>query len=337
VLHDGARDVSGTESSEGLFPVWQPRYSGVGLPTFPVEGKKPSVRGYLRITLERSAQLATRFPGSNAFGIVLGWRTAITVLDVDTPDEDVLKAALVSFGDTPFLVRTGSGHFQAWYSHRGERRRIRPLAGLPIDILGGGFVVAPPSLGSAGSYEVIRGSLDDLLRLPPMRDAYQIESAHAEIAGVTEGHRNNELFRYALVCARQADDEQSLLQLVRIRNEKACVPRLADREVSKLVHSAWRYQVRGRNFVGSRFIPASVKEIEDLASAQPDALALLMMLRRFHQSRPEFALGKAMAKKIGWSFPRFRAARAGLEGAGYIRCLHPGGMGRHDPPIYVLA
>jgi hypothetical protein len=61
----------------------------------------------------------------------------------------VLADALGRHGPTPFVVRGGSGNFQAWYRYNGEPRRTRAWPGLPIDLLGDGYVVAPPSMGSS--------------------------------------------------------------------------------------------------------------------------------------------------------------------------------------------
>ena len=49
------------------------------------------------------------------------------------------------------------------------------------------------------------------------------------------------------------------------------------------------------------------------------------------------ALAKQMAESMGWSIPRWKAARSALVQAGVIKCLHPGGRGPNDPPIYVWA
>ena len=40
---------------------------------------------------------------------------------------------------------------------------------VPIDILGGGLSVAPPTTNSKGQYRFIRGGLEDVRRLPTMR------------------------------------------------------------------------------------------------------------------------------------------------------------------------
>ena len=125
----------------GLYAEWQPVYAERGLTTFPVRpDKTPSVKGYLRIGPDVSRQLALRFADNDAFGLACK-RNRITVLDVDTNDERVLVEALDRHGQTPFIVRSGGGNFQAWYRRMGESRRVRPDPEKPIDdpiIAGGG-------------------------------------------------------------------------------------------------------------------------------------------------------------------------------------------------------
>src|SRR4051812_607452 len=151
--------------SAGIFAEWQRRYAELGLATFPVEGKRPTIRGYMKVGLAASQQLAIKFPAAEAFGLACR-KNRITVLDVDAPDERLLADIMSEVGPSPFVVRSGSGNFQAWYRHNGEPRRIRPDPSRPIDILGDGFVVAPPSLAPNGAYAIIEGSLDSLAHLP---------------------------------------------------------------------------------------------------------------------------------------------------------------------------
>src|ERR1700680_128510 len=154
------------------FSAWQPIYAAHGLSTFPVRiepgAKKPMARNYLRAGRRYSDRLAKQFPNAEAFGFALGARTKITVLDSDSNDERILSDAVTRPRKTPLTVRSGSGNFQAWYRHNGEGRHIRPNPLLPVDILGGGYVVAPPSRGVKSDYQIIQGSLDDLDRLPPL-------------------------------------------------------------------------------------------------------------------------------------------------------------------------
>ena len=100
-----------------------------------------------------------------------GKRSGITVLDWDSTDERGFADALNRHGKTPIIARSGSGHFQAWYRHAGERRLTRPRRDVPLDILGGGYVVAPPSWVERGQYQFLEGSLDDLANLPKLLDA----------------------------------------------------------------------------------------------------------------------------------------------------------------------
>ena len=95
-------------------------------------------------------------------GFCLGPRTGITILDVDSTNERILAAALDRHGHTPVIARSGSGKYHGYYRHNGERRLIRPESDKPIDILGSGLAVAPPSRGSKGCYEFIQGGLDDI-------------------------------------------------------------------------------------------------------------------------------------------------------------------------------
>ena len=111
----------------GVYSEWQPRYAERGIATFPVRpNKTPAVRGYLKVGSAYSAQLALKFFDADAFGLVCGHRNRITVLDVDTNDERMLADGLDRHGQTPFIVRSGSGNYQAWYRFSGERRHVRP-------------------------------------------------------------------------------------------------------------------------------------------------------------------------------------------------------------------
>ncbi|MAQ30374.1 MAG: hypothetical protein CL950_10435 [Erythrobacter sp.] len=180
------------------FGEWQPRYEEAGIATFPVRDKKPAVQGYLKAGLRASRQFAGRFAAEEAFGFACK-RNNICVLDVDTPSEKTLCDALAKFGPTPIIVRSGSGNWQAWYRRNGERRSVRPDPTQPIDILGDGFVVAPPSLGGKGRYELITGSLADIPNLPAMRRPVAENptqgTPEADTDRIDVGQRNDTLWR----------------------------------------------------------------------------------------------------------------------------------------------
>src|SRR5262245_54028964 len=90
--------------------------------------------------------------------------------DTDPATDEVHAALLV------FL--RGCREYQLYYRHSGEPRLVRAWGDdVPIDLLGGGFVVAPPSISlNGGSYQFIRGGLSDIRNVPPMRGVAIIPS-----------------------------------------------------------------------------------------------------------------------------------------------------------------
>ena len=315
---------------KGIFSEWQPRYAERHIATFPVDpNKKPAIRRWNQITLGGSSRLAERFREAEAFGFQLGQRSQITALDVDSQDEAILADALSQHGHTPFIVRTGGG-FHAYYSYGGERRHIRPYHNKPIDILGGGFVVAPPSISDKGTYKIIAGTLDDLAHLPPIH--LVLEDLRAE-GRIPEGKRNNTIFRFALEQARHSDTHGVLLDVMRTRNME-CEPQLSDDVIITTAKSAWRYEQDGRNFVGrGRSVMTPHAVIDELIGENQDAFVLLTLLQRHHWGR-SFVLANAMADQLGWSRKRFAAARSFLESLGFIQLVAPASF--RSPAVYRL-
>ena len=333
----------------GLFSEWQPRYAECGIATFPVRidgtQKKPAVSNWQRMGRRASTRLLLKFGEFDALGFQLGPRSRISVLDVDTRDERVFADALNRHGQTPIHVRSGRGHHQAWYRHAGEPRdcgTFRRRLGLPIDLLGDGLLVAPPSRGSYGPYQFIRGGLDDLGSLPIMKGLEGLLKPLQTPAGdhvgnlVPEGRRNNELWRACMREAARGGERGALTVFAQQFNSENCKPQLAAEEVTKIVASVWNYTQSGDNWfaVGNGMITISQDAVKELGASHPRALALLLLLRSWHFERDEFILSNNVHKKLGWTLPAFRSARSRLTRAGEIRCIHPGGSGRHDPPIY---
>src|SRR5262245_48884495 len=124
----------------GIFAEWQPRYAERGVATFPVSGiKVPRVLNWQKVGLKGSAQLALKFADADAFGFQCGRRNRITLVDIDSPDEQVVGEAIELFGESPIIWRTGSGNHAMPFRYNGEKRRIRAVPDLPIDLLGSGF------------------------------------------------------------------------------------------------------------------------------------------------------------------------------------------------------
>jgi Primase C terminal 1 (PriCT-1)/Bifunctional DNA primase/polymerase, N-terminal len=328
---------------KSLFAVWQPRYAAHGVPLFPVKvtdlRKKPLVQGYLLTDATHSAQFALTFGGAESFGFTCGDQSRLTIVDMDSTDSRIIHESERLFGASPLIWRTGGGNYAAAYRHNGETRRIRPIRSLPIDLLGGGYCVAPPSLGTTRHYEIIKGNLADLDRLPMLRLPEELATSRTRgHEGISKGKRNDMLFRSALQQARYVDGLDALVDVVQTRNEDSCDEPLPLEEIRNLAASAWRYQQEGRNFIGGggNMVVNTFDEIDAIAATNPDAYALLSILRRYHFGHDHFALANAMAEKLKWTLSRFRAARDCLVSQRVLRRVRKGGRGPGDVPLYRL-
>ena len=336
-------------ASVQAFAEVQPLYAAHGIATFPVrEDKRPAIRGYHRVGLHGSGELARKFGSSSTFGFMTNARSGVTVLDVDVADERVLADAQGRHGTTPLIALTATKKLHAYYRHAGERRCIRPWGGLSIDLLGaGGLVVAPPSVINKGAYQFIEGRLDDLDRLPVMRglsadmyartaqpvpdvivpdDFLPAEGSRndVDVSAVPEGRRNRALWDFCMRRAGTCEYLDTLVGAARARNSECCPP-LPDREVVKTAESAWEYEQRGENWFGrGRQVVSTHDEVDGLMMQAPDAFLLLNLLRRHHNGKDEFIIANKMADNMpcgGWRRQRLAAARSALEAYGKIKLI----------------
>jgi Bifunctional DNA primase/polymerase, N-terminal len=323
------------------FRDWQHVYADHLIPTFPVQispaGKKPMVSHYGRFGLRASSEIARKFPDATALGFMAGRRTGLTILDVDTSDERVLADALTRCGPTPVIVRSGSGNYQAWYRYNGEKRLIRPEPDSPIDILGSGFVVAPPSRGTKGEYQFIQGGLDDLDGLPTMRGG--IEIAFPPLSpdllptkATAQGNRNNSLWRYCMQSAHFCDDFGSLLDVARTYNEPLLTP-LSDDEVVKTAKSAWKKTQSGENWFGSHGARLSVEDAGRLVG-DPYVLALVIWLTAHNRPDAKFWIADGLKDQLDWSLYQLREARRRAVARGEIKRIRSHRLGK--PAVYIF-
>lgn len=316
----------------GVFATAQPEYAAHGIATFPVQAdKRPASTGYRNVGLPGSRALAESIPDAPCVGFLAGPRSKISVLDVDTPCERTFADALDLHGETPVIIRTGSGNWQAWYRHNGEGRSIRPDPGKPVDILGNGVVIAPPSQARKGPYSFLQGSLDDLASLPRMRG---LEARPGPSGRLREGDgRNDALFGYLMRQAPHCDDLDALLDVARTYADDQFADTMADAEIVKTAHSAWSYQERGSNWIANRRPIKSLDGVHGMGRDNPHAFYLLSLLRDYHGD-DEFVLATTMHKALGWTERRWRDARNTLLADGYITRTHKGGRGPNDPARY---
>jgi Bifunctional DNA primase/polymerase, N-terminal/Primase C terminal 1 (PriCT-1) len=321
-------------------------YAEHGIVTFPIrENKRPAISNYQKLGARGSRILAqSQLANLPAAGFMTNQRNGVTILDVDTTDEKVLADALSRHGHTPLLGRTASGKYHGYYKHNGERRRIRPWRGLPIDLLGaGGFAVAPPSQIASGEYSFIQGTLDDLDQLPTLtnldlsEDVSSKRTLATDLRGpVTEGERNKRLFGHCMRNAHHVETFDELLDVARTFNQFHCQPPLEDSEVIATAQSAWSYEDRGLNFAGgARGLSIPFEAGDKLARGDGgDAFVLLYHIQRKHWDRDRFILANSFAESLGWTLRRFRRARSLLVEVGRIYLVSKGGRWDGDAPVY---
>jgi Bifunctional DNA primase/polymerase, N-terminal/Primase C terminal 1 (PriCT-1) len=345
----------------GAFQEMAPAWAAAGITPLPItaDGKRPLVKQPDAFGSRAALQLATKPRFANAaVGFWCGHFNRLTVVDVDSAADSELQYALDTFGQSPVIVRTASGKHHAYYRHGGERRRIRPIPGHAIDILGeGGLCVAPPSVRPAGGrYEFVRGGLSDLANLPTMQrgtlQEREMALSHEPMpvpwgrsAAIDHGERNDRLFKLVCALAHQAETQDALLLQSREANAALCNPPLSDVEVQGRVRSAWRYKMSDRLMMKgapSTLILPGESIARLLTAGETDAMAVLAMIHRAHGHRPgkPFALSPEAleaARKIGrWDRKRYRNAIRRAVDLGELAQVHQGGRGKRDPSLYRL-
>jgi hypothetical protein len=215
---------------------------------------------------------------------------------------------------------------------------VRPWPEKPIDVLGDGFAVAPPSRAFRGSYTIIQGTLDDLHHLPAMRGlAAPANENQASTGLIRQGGRNEALRNHYMRQAPACDTFDDLLDVAMTfageMLDRTDGHPFTDAEIIKAAQWAWDKTEAGENWlrVGRR-VTLNYAVVDALAASAPHAYALLAMLKRYHSGRAQFILAKATAERLDWSLVQFKKARDHLVERKLIRCIHPGGKGRHDPP-----
>ena len=303
------------------FQHWQPIYEELGIALIPCgDDKVPLVKNPQKFGRDASALISSRYQDATAFGYYCGRRNGITVLDVDLTDERILADAVNKHGHTPIVVRTGSGKFHGLYRHNNERRCLRAWDGLPIDLLGAGLAIAPPSVVAKGQYQIIEGHLDDLDHLPIMREledrlyASRASGPRPQKQGVG---RNNDLWRRAMREAHHVDDFEQLLDRVETLNQEFIEP-MQQAEVNKIATSAWGITERGENRFGRHGVWFPTDEAAELIELAPDEYLLLSYLRANNHPDSTFMVANGLADTFGWSRKRLAAARYSLIQRGYI-------------------
>src|SRR5215211_6625685 len=225
-------------------------YRRLGWSPIPIKerSKEPNLhelRPYLTRKATREELGSWSWPG---VGIVTGPLSGVLVLDVDGPEGE---KELQKHGHpaTP-LARTAGGGMHLYFKHPEHHVRtgIRVAPGLDVKA-SGGYVVAPPSIGSNGQpYEWILSPEEAELAEPPEWLMRLLERSRSKgpSAPVGErippGERNGVLASLAGTMRRRGMGEAEILAALQVANEQRCQPPLQAEEVEKIAASVARYE-----------------------------------------------------------------------------------------------
>ena len=205
---------------------------------------------------------------------------------------------------------------------------MRAWEGLPIDLLGAGLAIAPPSRVAKGEYQIIEGHLDDLDRLPIMRELegrlYNGSVGprpRGDRSAMREGDgRNYQLWQRLMREAHYCDTHEQLLDRAHTLNEEFAEP-MQQTEVAKIAKSAWGYTERGENRFGQHGVWFATPEANELITSSQDDFLLLSYLRANNGPDSTFWVADGLADTLGWRRQKLAAARQSLIQRGYVKRL----------------
>ncbi len=299
-----------------------PAWAAAGIVPLPVS---PTGKGWMvkhPETFRRPAAMALaakpRFASAN-LGFMCGSHNRLTVVDIDSPADSELQHALAAYGDSPIIVSTPSGGRHVYYAHNDEPRKVRPDEQHPIDMLGGGLCVAPPSARPSGaSYAWLRGGLADIANgnLPKIRSGAVPKT---RLAGprVQEGERNARLFKYCRQIVGYCDDLDALIDAGRSWADNECAVPLTDAEIVATAYKVWKYQGGRRrvmqNIVESPLFQRLIADVE--------VWALYAYLATENGPVAHFMVADGLGPARGWPRRMVPRARRALLDLGAIKCV----------------
>lgn len=258
----------------------------------------------------------------------------LTVIDIDSPDFDLVQAMEARFGHSPMKVRTPSGGRHLYYRVRQRITINLRCEGLPIDVKSGvnSYVAGPYSQRPDGRVYTPEGVPVTWSALPeimiPDEAAGSSRPApvpRARPSLVPVGSRHGFLLRAGRDLIRQVGSERDLFEaLAQIRDQDFADPAsFPDAEVAGIANWLWQTRLENRLYVGRDSAFRVQRAALDLLQGNADAIALYTVLSDAHGHRPgkTFALDReamARASLIKLSRRGFDKARNSLIACGLL-------------------
>lgn len=239
-------------------------YAARRLSVFPCRprGKEPLVPGGFRAATADLAAIREwwrRWPAAN-IGIPTGRVTGWLVIDIDPRNggDETIESWLARYGRWPPTAEaiSGGGGRHVVFRYAGGLRcgALAPGVDLKAD---GGYVIVAPSVHPSGnrySWDGLDGAeaLDRLaeapgwlLRLARERRRAEAETGAADRPPISEGARNDTLFRLAAALRAKGLGQAAITAALLAENAERCRPPLPEEEVRRIAESAGRYPAGG--------------------------------------------------------------------------------------------
>lgn len=237
----------------------------LGLRIFPCNGKIPATPHGCKDATKDPAQIAKWFGPGSIYNIAIATGDGLVTLDTDIDHEagkygdEILADLERQHGPLPetWMCLTGGGGVH--YYFRCDDPALTVAAGFAPGLdyrRAGGYVVAPPSSHpeSGRAYEWEANHRPDNIELAPLPDWLhrlmlqgrkdkpgQVESREAP-GKVTEGRRNDELFRLAASLRSKGLTVAEITAALTEANKTRCDPPLSKREIETICQSVGRYE-----------------------------------------------------------------------------------------------
>ena len=329
----------------GLFATAQPKYAALGIATFPLRSddrKRPAVGNYNKMGLRASNQLVLKWGDAEGLACMAGPHNRITVVDIDArgaEGERLLADIQTEIGPSRFIVLTGGGGFHAYCRHNGERRKVRYDPRRPIDLLGGGQIVLPPSMGSKAHYQTIEGKLDDLTRLSTIRQPMKLETPRDVISDMTPAEpfadigahsgRNNALFDALRKEARHLPPTLDAFVTRAHEINSTFGEPMIDSRVIDTAKSIFHYLETGTLRTGEHGAWFKKDQVDQLVH-DPFLFTLIGWLKAANGPGAEFWIANGLAEKhLGWSEKQLRPVRRRAIEGGWIEMIVAPAKGRN--------
>lgn len=281
------------------------RYARLGWPVLPLNGKLPRVEhGSKDATLDKAQIFAwwKKWPTAN-IGLATGHKFFAVDVDSKAGGEetwDTLRAQYVALPNTiEQITGTGGKHIlfalPADFTVQNSQGKLGP----GIDIRGaGGYIVAAPSIHPLTRREYSWDGIEEienqqiapapvwllaLLREDPGKHV----SAPPLADKISEGGRNDTLFRSGARLRRFGWAADEIFESLRVINRNRCSPPLPDDEIRTVAYSAARYEPEAKADVFRKTTPGPAGALEE----QPEPAELPL-----GQADVEAAIADAIAR-----------------------------------------